>query len=449
MRPQCGGTATRLAKIQATLGPASSSLETLHQMADAGMDGCRLNMSHCTPDTAAALAATVRRLAAERGRPIPLGADIRGPKLRIGEVRGGRVVLDREATVRLIVGRDLSDATAIYVDYPHLTEDLRPGKPVLLNDGLIQLRVKEVRQGTALCLVEKGGELTSRKGLNLPGTPLQVPSLTPKDRVDLALAVEVGVDFLMLSFARSAAHVREVRAAVAGLGARIPLVAKIERQEGVDALREIVDAADGICVARGDLGIETPVGAPPEIQREAADLCRHAGKFVMNGGQLLSSMVSSPIPLRAEVADLSAAVMDGLDAVVLSDETAAGDYPVEAVRIADQVMARAEQERTRRNGDRDKGGIDGSRLGAVVVVSPDGQMAERLSASRGASPIVAVVERPDRANWLATCWGVLPVLVEDCAAEGAVQQALQTITSAHPSLRARRFLMLEDRRAAI
>ncbi len=418
-------------------------------MAGAGMDGCRLNMSHCTPDWAREITSLVRLVAAERGRPMALGADIRGPKLRIGEVSGGRIVLDREATVRLTTGEDPSDPTTIYVNYLNLLEGLRPGDPVLLNDGAIQLRVEAIQGTAAICRVEKGGELTSRKGINLPGTPLKVPSLTPKDRVDLALALEVGVDFLYLSFARSAAHVREVRDEVARLGAAIPLVAKIERQESVDALREIVDAADGICVARGDLGIETPVGAPPEIQREAAALCRRAGKFVMNGGQLLSSMVSSPMPLRAEVADLSAAIMDGLDAVVLSDETAAGNYPVEAVRIAHQVMARAEQELTRRHDGRREGGGDGSSLGAVVVVSPDGRPAERLSTRRQACPIVAAVERPDRANWLATCWGVLPVLVENCTAEGVAQRALAAATVAAPELSSRSFLLLEDGAGAI
>jgi pyruvate kinase len=418
-------------------------------MADAGMDGCRLNMSHCTPDSARSLSTAVRRLAAERGHPIALGADIRGPKLRIGEVRGGSVTLDKGAVIRLVGEKGLSDATVISANYPPLAEDLRPGDPVLLNDGAIQLRVEEVRQGSVHCRVEKGGRLTSRKGINLPGIPLRVPSITAKDRVDLAIAVEIGVDFLYLSFARSAAHLDEVRAEVSRLGARLPLVAKIERQEGVDALRDIVDAADGICIARGDLGIETQMGAPPEIQREAAALCRSAGKFVMNGGQLLSSMVSSPMPLRAEVADLSATVMDGLDAVVLSDETAAGDYPVEAVRIADQVIARAERERDRQQEKGASSGVEGSPIGAVVVLSPDGRAAARLSASRVARPIVAVVETAGSANWLSTWWGVIPVLVKDCRAEGVAQQAMKAVIAAHPSLAAGRFLAMEDGPGAI
>ena len=182
----------------------------------------------------------------------------------------------------------------------------------------LQAAVESVKQGRVFCVVEKGGTLTSRKGFNLPGVPLRVPSLTQKDLEDLTLAVETKVDFLYVSFARSRQHIQDVRTALARLGATLPIVAKIERQEGVDALPEIVDAADGICVARGDLGIETPLGSVPEIQREAVGLCRKAGKFVMMGGQLLVSMVSNPT-LRAEVADI-ATVVDGYDAVVLSDD---------------------------------------------------------------------------------------------------------------------------------
>jgi pyruvate kinase len=237
----------------------------------------------------------------------------------------------------------MSTAELISVDYPPLAEQVRPGSPILLHDGFISLRVECHTGGDVLCTVVKGGPLSSRKGVNLPGIPLRVPSLTEKDAEDMAFAVEAGLDFLFVSYARSRRHILDVRLALAKLGSALPLVAKIERQEGVDALAEITEEADGICVARGDLGIEMPIGEVPGVQRDAARLCLEAGKFVMNGGQLLASMASSPIPLRAEVTDLAAVVRDGLDAVVLSDETAAGDYPVEAVAMAASVLEAAEK----------------------------------------------------------------------------------------------------------
>lgn len=409
-------------------------------MADAGMDACRLNMSHCSHDLGKTLVATIRRLSAETGRPIAVGADLRGPKLRIGEVEGGRVLLDRGARLDLVSGRRPSDDRTISVDYRFLAEDVRPGSAILLNDGAIVLRVVETWRERVICHVEKGGTLTSRKGINLPGVPLRVPSLTNKDLDDLTFAVSNGADFLFLSYARSAQHIREVRRVMERLGARLPLVAKIERQEGVDALAEIVDEADGICIARGDLGIETPLGSVPEIQRQAVRLCRQAGRFAMVGGQVLSSMVESPIPLRAEVSDVAAAVRDGMDALVLSDETAVGAYPIEAVRAAAQIAAWTEQAVAR---DREAGRSDGAQAGesgAVVVVSRDGSAARWLSVSRGASRILAIVDRPLEANWLSTCWGVVPVLVEDCADGAAVRAAIEAAVAAHPEFASARVL---------
>jgi len=296
-----------------------------------------------------------------------------------------------------------------------------------------------------VCLVEKGGPLTSRKGVNLPGVPLRVPSLTEKDMEDIALAVRLGVDFLYISFARSREHIQDVRQTLGRMGSSVPLVAKIERQEGVDALSEIVEAADGICVARGDLGIETPLGAVPSIQREAASLCRAAGKFAMMGGQVLASMVSSPTPLRAEVADLASIVRDGNDAIVLSDETAAGEYPVEAVRVAAQVMARTEQALEQEGPALGRQATQPHSLGPVVVVSSSGEAAKRLSAARAATPIVAAVDRPALANWLSTWWGVIPILLEDISEPGkAARLALEMAATIEPSLAGAKPMVLSE-----
>lgn len=363
-------------------------------MVDAGMDGCRLNMSHCSYELATRIIESVRRVASERGRPLAVGGDLKGPKLRIGEVRGGEVELHQGAALTLTTEPRLSDAVVVSVDYPYLCEGLRPGDPVLLNDGFIQLRVETLDGNNVACRVEKGGLLTSRKGLNLPGKELRVPLLTDKDLQDMAFAVHAGADFLYLSYARSAVHIREARAALERLGSSLPLVAKIERRDGVDRLAEIVDAADGICVARGDLGIEVPIGEVPGIQREASRLCRAAGKFVMNGGQLLTSMVANPVPLRAEVSDLATVVRDDLDAIVLSDETAAGAYPVEAVRIAAHVLELTER----------------YEAGAVIGGShPD--------------PLIIQATSPQKANWLSTWRGVFPVLSSPGASPDAVRIA--------------------------
>lgn len=397
------------------------------------MDGCRINMSHGSQRQARELMDMARGAAAEMGRPLAIGADLQGPKLRIGEVAGGSVLVAEGSEFRLTSREVQCDGRIASVDYPHLAEDARPGDPVLLSDGAIVLRVESVAEGVVTCRVLKGGPLSSRKGVNLPGVPLRVPSLTPKDLDDMAFAVKAGADFLFLSYVRSREHLLAAREALARLGAELPLVAKIERQEGVDALAEIVDAADGICIARGDLGVEVPLGAVPAIQSEAARLCRQAGKFAMMGGQLLASMVGSAAPLRAEVADLSAVVADGLDAVVLSDETAIGAYPVEAVRAAALALARIERGRAP---DRGSPCASSARDGATpaVVFSRDGRAAWSLAASRRLWPIVAVADSAWAVNWLSTCWAVHPVLRSPgqdpmAVARGAMERALGGETS--------------------
>ncbi len=348
-------------------------------MAEAGMDSCRLNMSHCSHELGRQIIRHVQTAASQRNQPVAIGADLKGPKLRIGDVAGGSVALETGAVLRLTSEPRLSDSTSLWVDYEHLTGDVRPGDPILINDGFIVLRVEEVAGHEVVCRVATGGQLSSRKGVNLPGIPLRVPALTEKDLRDLAFAVEAGVDFLYVSYARSADHIREVRSAARRLGRDLPIVAKIERGDGVDRLPEIVKEGDGICVARGDLGIEVPIGSVPWIQREAARLCHQDGKFVMNGGQLLASMVSSPLPLRAEVSDLATVVRDGLDAIVLSDETAAGNYPVEAVRMASHVLETAEEHEE--------------------IFEPDGLRAK---------PDVTDVDYPSRANWLSAWRAAYP-----------------------------------------
>jgi pyruvate kinase len=367
-------------------------------MAQAGMDACRINMSHSTPEQTRELVQTVRRVAAELERPIGVGADLKGPKLRIGEIAGGSVHIEDGASFRLEVGERLGDSGVASVDYPYLLDDLRPGDAVLLSDGALALRVEEIEAGAVRCRVEKGGTLSSRKGVNFPGIALRTPSLTEKDLLDMRTALAVGVDFLYLSYARSAQHVDAVKSALWDRGADLPVVAKVERQEGAEALREIVEAADGVCVARGDLGIEMPLGAVPALQEEAGRLCRLGARLSLVGGQVLSSMVGNPIPLRAEVADVAAAVRDGLDGIILSDETSVGAYPVGTVAACARMLERAEE----------RWAAVGERRWAAIV-SPDGRAAAALASGRQFQGVVAVVDEARVANWLAGWWGVVPV----------------------------------------
>lgn len=306
------------------------------------MDACRLNMSHCSHEMGRRMMDAVRGVERDLTIRIPVGIDLRGPKLRIGEVEGGALDLRSGSSVIVVGEGGVSNSGVLYVEYPSLADDLQPDSVILLHDGFISLRVEDVHGQEVLCRVVTGGQLLPRKGVNLPGISLKVPSVTPKDLADIEFACDAGADFLFVSYARSAQHIKDVRAAVAKHGQNLPIVAKIERGDGVKALEEIADEADGVCVARGDLGIEVPIARVPRIQREAARLCAQTGKFAMIGGQILSSMTSSPVPLRAEVADLASVVRDGLDAVVLSDETASGEYPVEAVSIASAVFEAAE-----------------------------------------------------------------------------------------------------------
>lgn len=389
----------RNTKIHATLGPASSSPVVLREMAEAGMDAARVNMSHSSEHQIRELARAIREVSRELGRPVAVGADLKGPKLRIGTMRGGTVSLRDGASFSLRSGEGTGSEEVAYVNYRYLLDDLVPGRVILLADGAIVLRSEQRRHDSVVCRVEKGGDLSSRKGISFPGLPLRTPSLTEKDLADMAAAVSAGVDFIYLSYARSAEHVDAVRSALRGLDSELPVVAKIERPDGADAMADIAMAADGVCIARGDLGIEIPLGAVPPIQEEGARLCRERARLSLLGGQVLSSMVSSPIPLRAEVADVATAVRDGYDGIILSDETSIGAYPVQSVRSCAQVLQRAEERWQARPG-----------ASWAVVVAPDGGPAEAIAASRQFAGVVAIVDDPSAASWLAGWWGIVPVL---------------------------------------
>jgi pyruvate kinase len=333
--------AVRKARIICTLGPASESPEVLEAMVRAGMDVARLNFSHGTHEQHAARIARLRRVAKKVGRPVAILQDVQGPKIRLGKfVDGQATVADGDlvlVTTRPVLGTREIIPTPIL----SLPRDVKKGDPILLDDGRVRLEVLSVRGRDVRCKVAIGGVLKDHKGLNLPGALVSVPTVTEKDIEDLAFGQAQGVDYVALSFVRSADDVKRARAHVKKLGT--PLIAKIEKPQAVAALEEIAAASDGIMVARGDLGVEMPLEMLPATQKWAVKITNELGGLVIVATEMLESMVNNNRPTRAEVSDVANAILDGADAVMLSGETAAGKYPVEAVRTMAKIVAEAEK----------------------------------------------------------------------------------------------------------
>src|SRR5256886_12625700 len=325
----------RRTKIVATIGPASATAEQLAELANAGMDGARLNLSHGTHDEHRERARAVRATEAEVGRPIALIADLQGPKLRIGEL-DDPVRLARGEEI-VVAGGETSVDGELPVSPAVIGEVLQPGHEVLIDDGLVRLRVEQIEQGRARCAVLAVGVVSSHKGVNLPGVPVPIPSLTRKDMDDLELALEIGVDFVALSFVRSAADVRDLRALIEQAGSQAHVIAKIEKAEAVDALDEILAESDAVMVARGDLGVEIGPALVPLLQKRIIIAALERGKTGITATQMLESMIHQAEPTRAEASDIANAILDGTSALMLSGETAVGEYPIESVAYMDRI----------------------------------------------------------------------------------------------------------------
>src|SRR5438093_9463585 len=325
----------RRTKIVATIGPASATPEAVAALAHAGMDGARLNLSHGTHDEHRERARAVRATEAEIGRPIALIADLQGPKLRIGELEDP-VSLARGEDV-VVAGGETSVNGELPVSPAVIGEVLQPGHEVLIDDGLVRLRVEQIEQGRARCAVVSGGVITSHKGVNLPGVPVPIPSLTRKDMDDLELALELEVDFVALSFVRSAADVRDLRALLEQAGSHAHVIAKIEKAEAVEALAAVLKEADAVMVARGDLGVEIGVATLPLLQKRIIIAALERGKPVITATQMLESMIHQAEPTRAEASDVANAILDGTSALMLSGETAVGEFPIESVAYMDRI----------------------------------------------------------------------------------------------------------------
>ncbi|HEY6877818.1 MAG TPA: pyruvate kinase, partial [Polyangiales bacterium] len=330
----------RRTKIVCTLGPASNTPERIRALVDAGMDCARLNFSHGEHKDHAFVAKTLREVAARAGRPLAILADLSGPKMRIGRFPGGPIELVNGRPFVLTTRDVPGDQNIVSVTYKPLPRDVRKGEAILLDDGLLQLRVERVDGEDVHTVVEVGGTLSNNKGLNMPGSILSAPALTEKDKIDAAFAVhEVKVDYLALSFVRTPEDVREAQQLAKG----IPVIAKIEKPEAVNNLDAILDVAEGAMVARGDLGVEVGSERVPVVQKRIIREVNRRGKLVITATQMLDSMMRNPRPTRAEAADVANAVLDGTDAVMLSAETAAGKYPVETVETMAQICVEAEK----------------------------------------------------------------------------------------------------------
>ncbi|MFV0385742.1 pyruvate kinase [Paracoccus sp. (in: a-proteobacteria)] len=335
----------RNVKIVATLGPASSSKEMIRALFDAGADVFRLNMSHGNHDDHRARYDAIREVEAETGRPIAVLADLQGPKLRVGQFVGGGHDLEDGDRFRFDLDAAPGDSRRVQLPHPEIFAALEPGSELLVNDGKIRLRVEACGKDFADCTVTVGGTISDRKGVNVPDVVLPLAALSDKDRDDLEFACELGADWLALSFVQRAADVEEAKTLARG---RAAVLSKIEKPAAVRAFDEILKVSDGIMVARGDLGVELPVHSVPPIQKRLVRACRAAAKPVIVATQMLESMIESPMPTRAEVSDVANAIYEGSDAVMLSAESAAGAYPVEAVSTMDSVARSVESDPTYR-----------------------------------------------------------------------------------------------------
>jgi len=411
-----------MTKVVCTIGPACRDAKTMARMLSAGMNVIRLNMAHGTPEQHAIDARTAREAARRAGRTIAVITDLAGPKIRIGEIKGNVVQLHIGSRFTLTTRSIIGDASRASVTYRHLPRDIERGDRVLLADGSIELRVLSVSGQDVECRVVDGGPLSSRKGLNLPTATVSAPTITAKDRDDLARAVEMGADFLALSFVKSAADVKRAQRLLKNEGSDMPVIAKIERHEALDNIDSIMERVDGIMVARGDLGVETPLENIAIVQKDLIRRANVAGKPVITATQMLRSMVDEPMPTRAEATDVANAVLDGTDAVMLSEETAVGKYPVQTVDYISRIARRAEAVmRDNTAGLPPTKDVEGAlshaavtvaaEVGASAIVTPTGAgtTPRIISRYRGPHPIIAVTPNPDVQRRLELTWGVKPL----------------------------------------
>ena len=439
-------------KIVCTIGPSSRSPQVLSQLVEAGMDVARLNFSHGTHDEHAAVIAALREIGSATGRPIAILQDLAGIKIRIGAIAAGTIRLEPGTAFTLTSRAVPGDAREVSLSYPELFRTVRPGDALLLSDGELELRVEEAGAADIRCRVIVGGALSSHKGISLPHRSIAAPGLTAKDQEDLQFGVTQGVDYIALSFVRGAHDIRQARAVLAALAASVPLIAKIEKHEALGNIDEILAEADGIMVARGDLGVETPLEHVPLLQKMLIEKANRAGKPVITATQMLLSMVENPRPTRAEVGDVANAILDGTDALMLSEETAAGRYPAESVATMKRIAEDTEtafpfEQWMRRFEDRSLQSLPeavagaacelAEHIGAAVIVAwtESGATARLVAKHRPRRPILALSTLPATARRLALVWGVIPLVAEEGRDTDAMMEKAPGLAMARGLLR--------------
>jgi pyruvate kinase len=417
----------RKTKIVCTIGPASEDVATLKELISNGMNVARLNFSHGSYEEHGKRIENIRQAAAELGQTVAILLDTKGPEIRTGELKDPSVELIAGEQIILTTEQIEGDAKRISISYAGLAADVHPGSIILIDDGLIGLRVESVEGTEITCTILNGGTLKSRKGVNVPGVKINLPGITEKDAADIRFGIEQKVDFIAASFVRKPQDVLEIREILEEHGADIQIISKIENQEGIDNLDGILEVSDGLMVARGDLGVEIPVEEVPVVQKEAIRKCNQLGKPVITATQMLDSMQRNPRPTRAEASDVANAILDGTDAIMLSGETAAGKYPVEAVSTMARIAVRTEATlRYEENFKQKMREIDytiteslsqavvhtAQMLNCAAVLTPteSGFTARMVSKYRPQVPIVAITRNPDVARKLALVWGVYPLL---------------------------------------
>ena len=421
------------AKIVCTIGPSTNTVEILVELIKAGMDVVRLNFSHGTHYDHRKTLDSVYEATKRTGKEIAVLQDLQGPKIRVGGLTSAFVELKSGSQFVLTTNQVAGDAKQISTNYVNLPNDVRPGDSILIDDGKLRLRIVEIKRRDVLCKVEVGGKLSAHKGINLPGTSISGPSLTEKDLQDLDFGLQNGVDYVALSFVRAADDIRKLRNVITD---RIenerfpPIIAKIEKPQAIDNIDAIIAEADGIMVARGDLGVEMPPEDVPMLQKMIIRKCNRIGKPVIIATQMLESMIHSPTPTRAEASDVANAVVDGGDALMLSGETSVGEYPIQAVQIMDRIIRKIESARVgpAHALDRELGVVDDrlDALGrsacvlaeqmnasAIVVVTHSGATAKVVSHYRPRPKIIAVTDQARILRQLSLVWGVYGIVIED------------------------------------
>jgi pyruvate kinase len=417
----------RRIKILATLGPASSDSASIRKLFEAGADVFRINMSHTPHDKMREMVATIRSVESSYGRPIGILIDLQGPKLRLGNFENGFVELKNGAMFTLDSNQAPGDVTRVHLPHPEILKALRPGHALLIDDGKLRLIAEETSPEHALVRVVTGGKMSDRKGVSLPDTDLPVSAMTPKDRADLEAALETGVDWVALSFVQRADDVLEAKKLVRG---RAAIMSKIEKPQAIDRLAEIMEASDALMVARGDLGVELPAERVPGLQKQMTRMARRAGKPVVIATQMLESMITSPVPTRAEVSDVANAVFEGADAIMLSAESAAGKFPVEAVLTMNRIGEECERDPTYRGviaaqrpepeatagdaiADAARQIAETLDLSAIICWTSSGSTALRVARERPKPPVVAITPNVNTGRKLSLVWGVHCVIAED------------------------------------